>query len=162
MLFAGDTSVIVNNPSLINSERDINMVFRNTNEWFSGNFLSLNCGKIHHLQFLAKIGSLNEINIEYDNKLVWNNSNLEFIGIIVDSTLSWKIHKDTVPLKLIQASYIVRRTKPYFFRDVLKMIYYVFLLIYVVRSDFVGKFHTQWLHFQITKKKLYSNNGGQN
>jgi hypothetical protein len=45
VLFADDTSVIVNNPSLINSERDVYMVFKNMNVWFSGNLLSINFGK---------------------------------------------------------------------------------------------------------------------
>jgi len=57
-LFAVNTSVMVNNPSLFNSESDINMVFKNANEWFSGNLLSLNCGKTHRMHFLTKNGSL--------------------------------------------------------------------------------------------------------
>jgi hypothetical protein len=55
VLFADDTSVIVDNPSSINSQRDIHMVFENMNEWFSGNLLSLNFGKTHFTQFLTKM-----------------------------------------------------------------------------------------------------------
>jgi hypothetical protein len=74
------------------------------------------------MQFLTKNGSLNEINIEYNNKLISNTSNLQFLGIIIDNTLSWKIHKDTIAPKLMQARYIFRRTKSYLSRDVLKVI----------------------------------------
>ena len=42
--FADDTSVMVNNPNLTNFEWDINMVFKNMNECFSANLLSLNFG----------------------------------------------------------------------------------------------------------------------
>jgi hypothetical protein len=70
VLFADDTSVVVSNPSLVNFERDINMVFRNMNDWFSANLLSLNFGKSHFMQFLTKNVSLNEIRIEYNNKLI--------------------------------------------------------------------------------------------
>ena len=34
VLLADDTNVIVSNPSLTNFERDVNMVFKNMNEWF--------------------------------------------------------------------------------------------------------------------------------
>ena len=65
------------------------MIFKNMNEWFSANLLSLNFSKTHFMQFLTKNGSLNEINIEYNIKLISNTSNLKFLGIIIVSTLSW-------------------------------------------------------------------------
>jgi hypothetical protein len=58
VLFANDTSVVVSNPSLTNFERDINMVFKSMNGWFSANLLSLNFGTSHFMQFLAKNISL--------------------------------------------------------------------------------------------------------
>jgi len=69
------------------------------------------------MQSLTKNGSLNEINNEYNNKLISDTSNLEFLGIIIGNILSWKIHKETIAPKLIQACYIVRRTNPYFSLD---------------------------------------------
>jgi len=104
------------------------------------------------MQFLNKNGSLSEINIEYNNKVISNTSNLEFLGKITDNTLSWKIHKDTIAHKLIQACYIVRITKPYLSRDVLKMIY-VFSLNYVLRSDFLGEIPHIMITFSNYKKE---------
>jgi hypothetical protein len=60
---------------------------------------------------------LNEINIEYNNKLLSNPSNLKFLGIIIDSSLSWKNQIDMIAPKLSQACYTVRRTKPYLSHD---------------------------------------------
>jgi hypothetical protein len=45
VLSADVTSENVNNTSLTNFERDINLVFKNTNEWFSAKLLFLNYGK---------------------------------------------------------------------------------------------------------------------
>lgn len=90
VLSADVTSEIVNNPSLTNFESDINLLFKNTNEWFRANLLFLNYGKTQFMQFLTTNGSLNEINIEYNNKLTLNTCNLKFLGIIIDNTLSWK------------------------------------------------------------------------
>jgi hypothetical protein len=72
VLSADVTSENVNNPSLTNFERDINLVFKNTNEWLSAKLLFSNDGKTEFMQFLTTNGSLNEINIEYNNKLTLN------------------------------------------------------------------------------------------
>jgi len=42
------------------------MVFKNMNEWFSSNLLSLNFGKTHFTQFLAKHSSCNTMYINYN------------------------------------------------------------------------------------------------
>jgi hypothetical protein len=108
VLFADDTGVSVNNPSLTNFERDINVVFTNMNEWFSVNLRSLNFGKTQFMHFITRNSSLNEINIEYKNKLIASTSNLKFLGIIIDNTMSWKNHIDVTAPKLSQTCYIVR------------------------------------------------------
>ena len=87
------TSKTVNYPGLTNFERDINLVFKNTNEWFNVNLLFLNYGKTQFMQFSTSNGSLNEINIDYNNKLISYTRNLKFLGIIIDNTSSWKNHR---------------------------------------------------------------------
>jgi hypothetical protein len=79
-------------------------------------FASLNFGKTHFTQFLTKNGSLDKTNIEYNNKITSSTTNLEFLSIIIDNTLSWKILKDTIAPKMIQTRYIVRKTNPYLSR----------------------------------------------
>jgi hypothetical protein len=82
--------------------------------------LFLNFGKTHFMQLLTTNDSLNEINTEYNNKLLPNTSNLNILGIIIDNTLSWKNHTDMIAPKLSQACYTGRRTKPYSSRDALR------------------------------------------
>lgn len=66
---------------------------------------------------ISKNGSLSEINIEYNNKLLSNPSNLKFLGIIIDNYLAWKNYVHMIAHKLSQACYIVRKTKPYLSHD---------------------------------------------
>jgi len=54
ILFADDTSLIINDPNLINFERNVNTNFRIVNEWFNSNFLSLNFDKTYYMQFITK------------------------------------------------------------------------------------------------------------
>ena len=88
--------------------------------------LSLNFKTSHFIQFKKK--SFNELVIEHNNKLITDTSNLKFLGITTDNTLSWKGQIDktkTVP-RLSQGCYIIRVVKPFLSQDVLKMIYYAY------------------------------------
>lgn len=89
---------------------------------------------------ISENGSLNEINTEYNNKLLRNPSNLKFLGIIIDNSLSWKNHVHMIAPKMSQACYIVRRTKPYLSHD--DFMFFFFLLNYILWADILVKFHT--------------------
>jgi hypothetical protein len=93
------------------------------NKWFNANLLSLNFDKTYFMKFQTKNNFLNEINIT-NNKIISNTSNLKFLGIIIDNTLSWKSHIDMIVPKLSQACFIATVIKPFLSWDTLKMIYY--------------------------------------
>jgi len=78
------------------------------------------------MQFITKNKFLNKINIEHDNKMILQTNFVKFLGITVDSTLSWKQHTDTITPKSNKACYIIRRSKLYLSNDALKMVYYAF------------------------------------
>jgi hypothetical protein len=88
--FADDTSVIINDPNLMNFERNLNTNFRIVNEWFNSNFFSLNFDKTYYMQFITKNKILNKLNIEYNNKKIIQANFVKFLGLTLDSTLSWK------------------------------------------------------------------------
>ena len=51
----------------------------------------------------------------------------KFLGLIIDSTLSWKDHIIGLTSKLNKASYAIRAIKPFMSLDVKKMIYYFYV-----------------------------------
>ena len=126
ILFADDTSLIVNEPCSINLEKHLNINFRIINKWFNANLLSLNLDKTCYIQFITKNKSLNSINIEHDNKNINQVNVVKFLGITIDNTLSWKQHIDAIIPKLIKACYIIRRLKLYLSNSTLTMVYYAF------------------------------------
>jgi hypothetical protein len=126
ILFADDTSVIINDPCLTNFERNLNINFRIINEWFNSNLLSLNFNKTYFMQFATKTKFLDIINIENDKKLITQANFVKFLGITVDNTLSWKQHIDAIIPKLNKACYIIRRLKLYLSNTALKMVYHAF------------------------------------
>jgi hypothetical protein len=126
VLFADDTSVIINESNFINFERKLNMIFKATNEWFNTNLLSLNLGKTYCMQFLTKNNLANRLCIEYNNKSLLESNEVKFLGITLDNIISWKKHIDTITGKLNKACYIIRKSKHYLSNDALKMVYFAF------------------------------------
>jgi len=57
--------------------------------WFRSNLLTLNYDKTYFLQFLTK--KQKEIQqVAISNSLITNIKSTKFLGLIIDSTLSWK------------------------------------------------------------------------
>jgi hypothetical protein len=63
----------------MNLERNLNINFRIVNERFNSNLLSLNFDKTH-MQFITINKSLNNINIEYDNKMIIQANSVKILG----------------------------------------------------------------------------------
>jgi hypothetical protein len=51
-----------------------------------------------------------------NNKMISNTSNLKFLGIIIEDTLSSKSHIDMIAPELSQACFIARVIKPFLFQ----------------------------------------------
>jgi hypothetical protein len=106
----------------MNFKRNLDIYFRVINKWFNSNLLSLNLDKTYYIQFITKNKSLDNINIEYHNKMTIQANFVKFLGITIDNTLSWKQHIDTIIPKLNKACYIIRRLKLYLSNTALKMV----------------------------------------
>jgi len=49
---------------------------------------------------------------------------IKFLGILIDSTLSWKQHVDNIIPKFNTAGYAIRLVKPYMATEILKTLYF--------------------------------------
>jgi hypothetical protein len=110
----------------MNFESNLNINFRTVNEWFNSNLLSLNSDKTYYMQFVTKNKFLNNINIEHDNKIIFQASSVKFLGMTLHNTLFWKRHIEANIPKLNKACYIIRRLKLYLSNTALKMVYCAF------------------------------------
>jgi hypothetical protein len=63
---------------------------------FEANKLSLNFDKPHYIPFTTKNSRQIDLEISYANKLISKALDTKFLGIHVDSTLSWKIHIEQI------------------------------------------------------------------
>jgi hypothetical protein len=78
VLFADDTSLIINSHSLLQYKNDINIAFVHLNEWFNANLLTLNFVKTKHVQFSARSIPNNVVSVSYQNNFISNNTNTKF------------------------------------------------------------------------------------
>jgi hypothetical protein len=61
------------------------------------------------------------------NSIITNINSTKFLGLIIDSTLSWKYHITGLTSKLNKACYAIRAIKPFMSLEVMKMIYYSYV-----------------------------------
>jgi hypothetical protein len=92
LLFADDTSIIINSLNQTEFEDSASKIFQSINRWFTSNLLSLYVEKTHFMQFVTKTSSLLDLNIMHGNKKIVNTHNTKFLGLILDNTFSWKVH----------------------------------------------------------------------
>jgi hypothetical protein len=80
---------------------------------------------------------------------------IKFLGLIIDSTLSWKQHIDSIIPKLNRACFAIRQVKPYIALEALKTIYFsYFHSIVTYGIIFWGNsVHSQY-NFKIQKRMI--------
>jgi len=123
-LFADDTNIIFTHPNPSEFEDSINKEFEKLNSWFHTNLPSLNLNKTHCMQFVSKSNYAVNMNINYKNNLIKNVCHTNFLGLTLDSTLSWKSHIDQHISKLNSACYVIRSLKSLTPLETLRMFYY--------------------------------------
>ena len=123
-LFADDTNIIFTHPNLLEFKENSNIVFEKIINWFQINQLSLNLGKTYYMQFMSKTSHPINININLKTNRIDNVYCTKFLGLILDSTLSWKPHIDQLIPKLNSACYVIRFLKPIISVGNLRMVYF--------------------------------------
>jgi hypothetical protein len=113
ILFADDISIIVTNSNSTNFISDITTIFKCLNKWFRSNSLSLNFHKTHLTHFITKNRPQINLDVSYANKIIIKAHDTKFLGLLIDSTLSWKLHIEQVLHMLKGACYALSSIKPY-------------------------------------------------
>jgi hypothetical protein len=88
ILFADDTSILITSSNKMDLEETINQTFQNINNWFNSNRLALNLNKTQILKFRTNHFSTDSIQTDYDQKSMTNATEVRFLGLILDDTLS--------------------------------------------------------------------------
>ena len=122
--FADDTNLLACGKDFPSTLRKVEDLMCRTNIWFNNNKLVLNKDKTVAVTFQTKQ------NLELPNVIQVGDTDMRlskstrFLGIEIDSTLSWKDHVEYLSKKLNTVHYSIRVLKTYLDKKQLLMIYH--------------------------------------
>jgi hypothetical protein len=126
VLFADDTSIVIANAKSTDYEFSTSVIFKNINDWFNENLLTLNFEKTHFIEFLTRNRHPIDIHIDYGSDQIVNLTKTKFLGLIIDNSLSWNGHVDWLMSRLGSACFAIRAVKPYMSIEILRTIYFAY------------------------------------
>ena len=83
-----------------------------------------NYDETNFLHFSTKTSLSLDMKLEYNNKSIDTKLDTKFLGIIIDSTLKWLPHIDSLLMKLDAACYALRTLKPIVLQQELFKVYF--------------------------------------
>ena len=131
MLFADDSNIFLSGKNPDELIRNMNEEMKTVVDWLKLNKLSLNLGKTHFMLFTRK-----KENISLAENLVINNVEInrvdktKFLGVMIDHRLSFTNHISYMKGKIARGIGILKKARPYFTEDTLKLLYNSFVYPY--------------------------------
>ena len=103
-VFADDSSIYYDSENLITLQKTVNRELRKVRKWLEANRLSLNIAKtncaIFHSHTIRTDGF---IQIKLGRKPIKRVHHIKYLGVLVDSTISWKPHAIELSKKLAKS-----------------------------------------------------------
>jgi hypothetical protein len=124
ILFADDTSVLISKENYDDFQQTSNLVLSHMIKWFEANQLVLNMDKTNMLKFKTSNVPHQPLTTGYKQKYVKELTGIKFLGVRIDSCLTWKNQIEQVIPKLSAACYAVRMMYHIMNIDALRMIYF--------------------------------------
>ena len=107
-MFADDTNLFFRHKDKKALVNMVNVELTKISEWFKLNKLSLNIKKTNYIIFRSKysksdINATGNLNIFIDNVKIEQVHETKFLGVIINSNLTWKITSKQYAIKLVKA-----------------------------------------------------------
>lgn len=130
-LFADDTNIYYEDKKLDVMEKTINHELRKLTLWLNINRLALNISKTNFVIFAAKNKPLRNITILINNRAIEQKDYVKYLGVLVDSRLTFKPHTDAVNKKIVRTVGILSKLRHYMPQRMLKLIYHSLIYPYL-------------------------------
>ena len=92
-------------------------------EWLRANKLALNVSKTKFLVFHTRNKSVRYPSLKINGKLIERVTQFNFLGLILESNISWNLHINHISLKISKAIGILYRPKTIYPQSVLQTLY---------------------------------------
>ena len=132
-LFADDTNIYYEAENLNNLEVVINNELKKLHTWLIVNRLSLNIDKTNFVVFHPFNKPITKkITLKIYKKALSERDHVKYLGILIDSTLSWKNHIDNVSTKISKIIGLLYKIRYYVDTKLLKTLYYSLVYPYLI------------------------------
>jgi hypothetical protein len=132
ILFADDSNLFFKGKNLSSISELINNDLQNVYEWINANKLSLNIDKTKYMIFKPRnkiITTENDIII--NSKSINHVQSIKFLGIHLDTHLTWTIHINNIKNKIAKGLGIINKVKKLMNKGTLLTLYYSFVFPYL-------------------------------
>ena len=124
-LFADDTNIYFDSPDLFNLQKTVNKELRKIKRWLESNRLALNIDKTNFLLFHSSSKKITKfITIKIGRKKIKQENHVRFLGVLLDSILSWKTHIAELSKKLSRVIGLFYKIRHYAPLETLMLLYH--------------------------------------
>ena len=130
VLFADDSNLLLSGTDLTTSKNILNEELAKVSDYFKSNKLKLNASKTKMVCFRKKSSNFNADNYQIfmDGVQLKFEEQASFLGITIDSHLTWEAHGNNVANKIARNSSMITRVKKILPPASLKILYSSFIL----------------------------------
>ena len=147
ILFADDTTVLLQNSNLSDTLGDVTNEFSKVSEWMRSNRLSLNILKTKLVIFDNKTKDTSNANVLLNGQQITASNQANFLGITIDRKLDWKEHISAVSKKIARLNGVINRLKPFLPKNILLTLYNALILPHLSYSLLLwGNTHATFLN----------------
>ena len=124
-LFADDTNIYYEAESSEQLEQVINKELKKLHTWLMVSRLSLNMDKTNYIMFHPYNKPINHtITLKFRKNAIMEKKCIKYLGIMIDSTLTWHTHIGNVSKKMLRAIGLLYKIRPFVNMKVMKTLYY--------------------------------------
>ena len=110
---------------LVHIQKVVNRELRKVRKWLEANRLALNIDKTNFIIFHSPQHKLTDhIVLKIVNKKIKQESHVRFLGVLLDSNLSWNFHLSELSKKLARTAGLFYKIRHYAQTDTLTLLYH--------------------------------------
>jgi len=154
VLLADDTSIIITDINRRDFNVNANQMFQDIKTRFKVNLQTLNLNKTQYLEFRTKNYYNVNTQIKYGQECITSTSEIKFLGLTIDDTLSWKQHIELILNKMCTTCHALRNIKHIVLIDLLRVIYFAHIHCIISYVKFFGVAPPMPTRYLYSKRKL--------
>jgi hypothetical protein len=138
-LFADDTNIFFSSKNLDLIQTTLNIELKNVSQWLNANRLALNIEKTNFIVFHSPKKKPHKVlSICIDNQSIREATSVKYLGVLIDSTLSWRPHISELSKKIAKSVGIISKLRHYLNTDILISIYYSLIYSFIIYGIEIG------------------------